>query len=192
MEGYITTAVAKALKAWEPLKGANVFVVNAIEGDSVVVNTTPPAVAVHVRENNDLPSSQIGGQIRQRFDLALFCILPLTNYTFSPDSGLQAKMLDITDEVLRCMEMFRLHPGDTQIGHDWNLIYGRTEHDTAYGTGTSGLSIVCRIHKLIYECSVEFDLYNTGGVQPGENVQQIDLDTHYINEEDYAIKQAIP
>ncbi len=178
MVGYVTEAVASALKGWERLKGANVFVVRATEGDSVVVNTTPPAVAIHVKESSDHEPVFIGGDIRQFFELQLYCMLPLNNYTFSDDKGLQAKMLDLSDEVLRCMERSFIKGTDgEQPPHDWNMIYDRTDYERAYGMKGS-LSIVVDIHKICYRGSVEFDPYVPDG-KPEAPVQEIDLTVKY-------------
>lgn len=155
MVGYIQAAVAKALQDWEVLQTANIMPVRANEGNSVVINTPLPAVVVHVLGTDGDGNTFIGGGIRQFFDLELWTLIDVPNYTFSPDKGLQAEKLDVSDDVIRCVE----HPDfmtDVKQVHDLSMQFDRMETETTHGT-KGALSVTIDIHKVIYNCSVEFD-----------------------------------
>lgn len=156
MVGYVQDAVANALSNWETLRAANIMPVRATDGASVVVDTPLPAIAVHINGVDGQGNTYIGGGIRQYFELALYVLLPITNYTFSRDKGAQAAMLDYSDEVIRCMELTELLDG-LKRDHDLNMQFDRMETDTTYGTQGSQ-SVVVDVHKVIYNCDVQFDL----------------------------------
>jgi len=179
MVGYIQEAVALAIRDWLPLKNANVMPVRANEGDSVVVNTPLPAVVLHVVGTEGDGGIFIGGQIRQSFDLELWVLLDVPNYTFSKDKGLQAAKLDISDEVIRCVE----HPNfllDVKQEHDLNMQFNRMETDTTYGSRES-LNVTVDIHKIIYSCSVDFDLKNEEYLRYAL-LKRIEVDNDGINQ----------
>lgn len=172
MVGYIQDAVAKALSDWTTLKTANVVPVRANEGGSVVINTPLPAVIVHVVGTDGEGNTFIGGGIRQYFDLELWVLIDIPNYSFSPDKGLQAAKLDLSDDVIRCVEHPDFLSNEKQV-HDLNMQFDRMETETTYGTKGS-LNITVDVHKVIYNCSVIFDPKATDYDQTA-NLDQIDL-----------------
>lgn len=155
MVGYVSSEVAKALKEWQPLKDANVYPTRAAEGATVVIDTPLPCIVVHVYGNDGEGNTYIGGGIRQYFELSLLVLTPLTNYTFSPDGGLQANTLDLSDEVIRCMENTELLNYLKQT-HDFNAQFDRFESDTTYATNGAN-SVTVDVHRVVYKCDVEFD-----------------------------------
>lgn len=164
MEGYVQDAVANALKKWEPLKSAFCAPVRQTDGTSVVINTDLPAIIVEINGIDGEGNTYLGGGIRQYFELILHYITPVVNYSFTRDGGSQAKALDLSDEVIRCME---LSPelDDVKRTHDLNMQYDREETDTTYGSkANSGQTLVVNVHRIVYKCDVEFDprdkLYN--------------------------------
>jgi hypothetical protein len=158
MIGYVSDAVANALKGWDTLKDANVMPVFSTDGTTVVVNTPLPAVAIHVIGDDGEGNTYFGGGIRQYFELTLYVLLPLTNYTFSRDGGTQSKMLDISDDVIRCMEQSKEFDAIKQ-GHDFNIQFDRMDTERTYGSQGS-LSVVVDVHKVVYKGSVAFDPKN--------------------------------
>lgn len=162
MVGYVQDAVANALKKWEPLTQAFVSVVRATDGASVVINTDLPAIFVHVLGEDSHGNTYLGGGIRQYFELTLHYVAEIYNYTFSPDAGLQAKALDLSDEIIRCIELTS-ELDEVKHKHDLNLQFDRMETETAYATkiGT-GNSVTVDVHKVIYKGDVEFDLNDEG------------------------------
>lgn len=159
MVGYISQAVANALKAWEPLSSANVIPVRATDGDSVVVNTPLPAVAIHVlgeAGSDNEGGTAFGGSIRQYFELSLYMMNTLVNYTFSDDGGAQTVLLDMADEIIRCMELSDKLTGIRQ-NHDFNVQFDRMESDTTYGSGQT-LQVPVDVQKVVYRGSVKFNL----------------------------------
>lgn len=179
MVGYIQAAVAEAIKNWATLKDAKVMPVRAVDGDSVVVNTPLPAIAIHVRGNEGEGGIFIGGDIRQYFTLELWTLIDVPNYTFSSDNNLQANKLDISDDVIRCVE----HPDFLQTvkeDHDLNMVFEKMETETTYGT-SNAITVTIDVHKVVYECSVKFDLkaedYNQFAI-----LERIEVDNNGINE----------
>jgi len=156
MIGYVSDGVAKALRSWDALREANIIPVRATDGNSAIVNTPLPAVAIHVIGEEGADGSVfLGGGIRQYFELSLYVLLPLANFTFTPDGGAQTEMLDISDEVLRCIETTEALD-DLKQRHDLNMQYDRMETDTTYGT-QGATSVTVDVHKIIYKASVHFD-----------------------------------
>lgn len=156
MVGYVTDAVAKALRAWQPLKDMNIIPVFATGGTALVENTPIPCVAIHVFGDEGRGNTYIGGGIRQFFDLSLFTIIPIHNYTFSPDGGKQAEMLDISDEVIRCIELTNLLD-DVKQAHDLNLQFDRMETEQTYAH-KGAESITVDVHKVVYRGDVQFNM----------------------------------
>lgn len=180
MIGYVTDAIANALKTWKPLQEANVIPIRATDGMSAVVNTPLPAVAVHISGDTGEGNTFIGGGIRQYFEIALYVLLPVVNYTFSPDRGTQANVLDLSDEVIRCMERTSAF-SDIQKRHDFNIQYDRTELDETYGTQGAN-SVVVDIHKIIYKGSVAFDPYNDKEERPTDvELKQVNIEKENEN-----------
>lgn len=179
MVGYIQEAVAKALQNWEPLKNANVMPVRANEGDSVVVNTPLPAVVVHVVGTDGDGNTFIGGGIRQFFDLELWTLIDVPNFTFSKDKGLQAAKLDVSDDVIRCAEHPDFMSNEKQV-HDLSMQFDRMETETTYGTKGS-LNITVDVHKVVYNCSVDFDVQDEDYNKYVE-LLRIEIDNNGINE----------
>lgn len=155
MVGYISDALATALSGWPELKQANIMPVRATDGANVVVNTTLPAIAVQVNGVDGEGNTYLGGGIRQYFEIVLHVILPVTNYTFSRDKGAQANTLDISDDVIRCMERTTLLD-EVKQKHDLNMQFDRMETDTTYGT--KGATNICvDVHRVIYKADVQFN-----------------------------------
>jgi hypothetical protein len=179
MVGYVQDAVANALSNWDALKAANIMPVRATDGASVVVNTPLPAIAVHINGTDGQGNTYFGGGIRQYFELTLHVLLPVTNYTFSKDKGLQAAMLDLSDDVIRCMEQTRLLD-ELKSKHDFNMQFDRMETDTTYGTQGS-LSVAVDVHKVIYNCDVEFDPKDEAFKRYAE-LKKVIMDNNGINE----------
>ena len=178
MVGYIQDAVADAIRNWTALKNANVMPVRANEGGSVVVNTALPAVIIHVVGTDGDGNTFIGGGIRQFFDLELWVLIDIPNYTFSKDNGLQAAKLDISDDVIRCVE----HPdflSDIKSTHDLNMQFDRMETETTYGTKQS-LTVTIDVHKVIYNCSVNFDLQDEAYNRYAD-LLRIEIDNNGVN-----------
>lgn len=179
MVGYIQDAVAKAIQNWPTLKTANVMPVRANEGNSVVINTPLPAVIIHVVGTEGDGNTFIGGGIRQFFDLELWTLIDVPNYSFSQDRGLQAAKLDISDDVIRCAE----HPdflAAEKSAHDLNMMFDRMETETTYGT-KGALNVTIDIHKVIYTCSVNFDLKDAAYNQYVE-LLRMEVDNNGVNQ----------
>lgn len=157
MVGYVINAVAKALKFWPALKDADLIPVMATDGSSVVVNTPLPAIAIHVLGEDGEGNVFLGGGIRQYFELQLYCLFPITNYTFSPDGGAQSRLLDLSDEVIRCIERSNVLD-EVKVQHDLNLQFDRMETDSTYAT-SGATSVTIDVHRVIYKGSVRFDPY---------------------------------
>lgn len=157
MIGYVSNAVANALKNWQALRDADIRPVRATEGDSVVVDIALPAVVIHVRGDEGEGNTFFGGGIRQYFELEMQALFPVTNFTFSPDKGKQAEILDLSDEVIRCIER-TTELDEAKRLHDLNLQFDRMETDTAYGTN-GAMSVTVDVHKIIYKGSVEFNVF---------------------------------
>lgn len=166
MVGYVSDAVASALKAWPTLKQANVLPVRATEGQSVVINTPLPAIIINVAgDDNDGESDLFfGGGIRQHFELRLLVVLPVTNYSFSFDKGSQAEVLDLSDDVIRCMERTTMLD-DLRTKRDFSIQYSHTSTETTYATRGAN-SVTVEVHRIIYKGSVEFDPYNDKELRP--------------------------
>lgn len=156
MVGYIGEAVAEALRTWPALKNANVLPIRATDGTTVVVNTPSlPAVAIHVLGDDGEGNTFIGGGIRLYFMLCVYAMVPLTNYTFSPDGGKQSALLDLPEEIIRCLES-----PDSLVTlkqtFDCNLQFDRLDTDTTYAT-KDAMSITVSVQKIVYKGSVKFD-----------------------------------
>ena len=147
MVGYLGAAVAAALRQWPALKQANIFPTRAAEGTTVVVDTPLPAIVIHVIGTDD-PEDEggiaFGGGIRFYFNLFMYVLLPVTNVSYSPDGGKQADLLDMSEEVVRCIEQ-------TDV-----LNEVKQQHDTTYGT-RGAESVLVDVHKVSYKGSVSFD-----------------------------------
>lgn len=168
MVGYVTDAIANALKNWQPLKEANIIPLRGADGDSVVIDTPLPAIVIHVVADDSEGNTFIGGGIRHYFRLELHCLLPVINYTFSLDGGKQAAMLDLSDEVIRCVERTELLDS-IKNRHDFNVQFDRMETTTTYGANGAN-TVVVDVHKVVYRGSVEFDLYNDKASRPESDV----------------------
>lgn len=155
MVGYVSEAVAKALKNWKPLADAGIIPIRATGGTTVLENIPLPSIGLHVIGDDGEGNTFFGGGIRQYFELILYVLLPITNYTFSPDDGAQAEQLDISDDVIRCMEQSKDLDYIKQR-HDFNIQYDRMDTDQTYGT-QGAMSVVVDVHKIVYKGSVEFD-----------------------------------
>lgn len=188
MVGFIEQSVVKALRAWEPLNRANVMTVRANDGMTTVVNTPLPAIAVHVLGAHGDRSVSIGGAIRQHFELELHYICVPENYSFSPDGGIQRDLLDLSDEILRCMELTR-EMDDVKREHDLNMMFDRIETEQTFGTRGS-LSITADVHKIVYNCDIEFDL-GAASYNKYVELMRVDMDATDF-QESYHEKTSIP
>lgn len=178
MVGYIQDAVAKALSDWATLKTANVMPVRANEGNSVVINTPLPAVIIHIVGTDGDGNTFIGGGIRQYFDLELWTLIDVPNYSFSPDRGLQATKLDVSDDVIRCVEHPNFLSNIKQV-HDLNMQFDRMETETTYGTKGS-INVTVDIHKVIYNCSVYFNPLDAE-YNAWVELERIEIDNNGVN-----------
>lgn len=178
MVGYISDAVAKALKNWDALREADIIPVRSTEGDSIVVDTPLPAVVIHVRGDEGEGNTFFGGGIRQYFELELQALLPITNFTFSADGGKQGKMLDISDEVIRCIERTTLLD-EVKANHDLNLQFDSMETETAYGT-SGAMTVTIDVHKIVYKGSVEFDLYGKTKPTIDAELETVNIETENV------------
>lgn len=158
MVGYLGDAIAAALKQWPALKQANIFPFRATGGTTVLQDVPIPAIAIHVIGTDDAEAeggTAFGGGIRFYFDLLMYCLLPITNDSYSPDGGRQAELLDISEEVVRCIEQTTVLDTVKQQ-HDLNLQFNSLATDTTYGTN-GAVSVVIDVHKVSYKGSVSFD-----------------------------------
>lgn len=155
MVGYVQDAIATALRKWDKLRLANVIPVRSVDGESVVVNTPLPAVAIHINGTEGRGNTYFGGGIRLFFDLELLVLLDVPDYTLQKQGGTQSQQLDLSEEVIRCMELSPELDGIKQL-HDFNMQFDRLETDTTYGTKGS-LSFTIDVHKVVYTCDVAFD-----------------------------------
>ena len=179
MVGYVTDAIVKALRGWDKLNAANVMTVRAVDGSSVVVNTTLPAIVIHINGTDGRGNTYFGGGIRQFFDLELWMIMDVPNYTFSPDKGMQSAQLDLSDEIIRCMEQSPLLD-EVKQKHDLNMQFDRMETDTTYGTKGS-LTVTVDVHKVVYACDVQFDPKEESFKHYVE-LKKVIIDNNHINE----------
>lgn len=158
MVGYLGAAVAAALRQWPALKQANIFPTRAAEGTTVVVDTPLPAIVIHVIGTDD-PEDEggisFGGGIRFYFNLFMYVLLPVTNYSYSPDGGKQAELLDLSEDVVRCIEQTDVLD-EVKRQHDLNLQFVNMPTDTTYGT-RGAESVLVDVHKVSYKGSVSFD-----------------------------------
>lgn len=155
MVGYVTEAVAKALNEWDALKVENIITVRATAGQSVVVDTPLPAIALQLVGVEGEGNTFLGGGIRQYFELYIAMLIPVTNYTFSPDNGEQAEQLDLSDEIIRCIELTTLLD-EVKQKHDLNLQFDRMQTDTTFATAGT-YQMPCDVHTIVYNGSVHFD-----------------------------------
>lgn len=177
MVGYVSEAVATALKKWETLRKYNVIPVRATEGDSVVVNTPLPAIAIHIIGDEGEGNTFFGGGIRQYFEIQLYCMIPAPNYSFTFDKGAQASMLDLSDDVIRCMER-STEFDKIKVKHDFNIQFDSMETDTAYASQGAN-TVTVEVHRIIYKGSVEFDPYNDKETRPTTDVtlEKVEIET---------------
>lgn len=154
MVGYVSFAVANALRKWQPLTKKGMIPVFATDGTGVVVDTPIPAIALYVQGEDGNRNTYLGGGIRFYFELQLHCIIPLTNYTFSEDNNLQAEMLDMSEEVVRCMELSE-ELQNVKVEHDLSLQFDRLDTYQTYAT-RNAISVAVDVHKVVYKGSVEF------------------------------------
>ncbi len=164
MVGYISEGVAKAIRSWDRLRSLSIVPVRATDGTSAVVNTPLPAVAIHVLGEDGEGNTFLGGEIRQYFELSLYCMIPITDYSFSTEKGTQTELLDASDEIIRCMERTR-ELDALKIEHDFNMQFDRMDSDTTYATQGVN-SITVDVHKIVYKCSVRFNPYGSGEQEP--------------------------
>lgn len=157
MVGYVSQAIANALKKWQPLAMTNIIPVRATDGTTVVVNTPLPAIAVHVVGDDGEGNTFFGGGIRQYFEICLYYLLPVTNYTFSADGGAQSELLDLSDEIIRCMEQTS-ELDEIKVEHDFNIQFDRMDTETTYATQGVN-SVTVDVHKVVYKGSVAFDKF---------------------------------
>lgn len=187
MEGYVQDAVSTALKNWPALKEAFCQPVRQTgSSSSVVVNTELPAIIVEINGIEGEGNTYLGGGIRQYFELTLHYIADVINYTFSPDKGTQSKRLDLSDEVIRCMELSEDLLTIKQQ-HDFNMQFDRMETETTYGSKTStGQTYVVNVHRIVYKCDVEFDPHDEA------YNRYVTLKKVIIEEQSTGIKTIIP
>lgn len=160
MVGYVSFGIANAIRKWDKLQDANVIPVFAVDGETAVVNTSLPAIAIHVYGTDGNGNVFIGNGIRFYFELNLHYVSPIINYTFSKDNDTQMKMLDLSEEVIRCVEQ-STELNDLKVKHDMVLQFDRMETYQTYTTGNSN-SILVDVHRIIYTGSVEFVPYPDG------------------------------
>lgn len=178
MVGYISEIIAKALREWPKLKRLGVLPVRATEGDSVVVNTPLPAIAVHVFGEDSHGNTYIGGGIRLYFELSLYVMIPLTDISFSSENGKQTELLDLSEEVIRCIERSDVLY-ETKVKHDLNLQFDRMETNSTYAF-RNDTSIAIDVHRVTFKGDVEFipDLLDDGGGVP---LKRVEIDNNGIN-----------
>ena len=69
MVGYVSFAVANALRKWQPLTKKGMIPVFATDGTGVVVDTPIPAIALYVQGEDGNRNTYLGGGIRFYFEL---------------------------------------------------------------------------------------------------------------------------
>lgn len=178
MVGYVQESIAYALKRWDALKDANVMPVRSVDGASVVVNTPLPCIVIHINGTEGEGNTYFGGGIRQYFDLELWYICDVPNYTFSKDDFIQAKKLDLSDDIIRCMELTK-DLDELKVRHDFNWQFDRMETESTYGTKGS-LAVTVDVHKIIYKCDVEFDLKDEA-YNRYVTLKRVEIDNNGIN-----------
>lgn len=178
MVGYISFAVANALRNWQPLKKVNMLPVFATDGVNVVVDTPIPAVAIHVSGDDGYGNTYFGGGIRFYFELQLHVILPINNYTFSKDGGAQSDLLDSSEEVVRCVERSELL-GTIKQKHDFNIQFDRMDTYQTYATQGAN-SVAVDIHKVVYKGSVEF-VPNPDEDPDYVELKRVEIDNNGVN-----------
>ena len=85
----------------------------------------------------------------------MYVLLPVTNYSYSPDGGKQAELLDLSEDVVRCIEQTDVLD-EVKRQHDLNLQFVNMPTDTTYGT-RGAESVLVDVHKVSYKGSVSFD-----------------------------------
>lgn len=177
MVGYVSEAVAKALREWKPLKDAKIFPVRA-PGNGMLIDTPIPTIAIEINSIDGEGNVYLSGGIRQYFELVLHVVMPINNYSFTPDNNAQADMLDVSDEVIVCMENTHVMD-DVKVKHDLDMQFDREDTETTYGT-QGAVSVAVEVHRIIYNCSVEFnskrDEYNKYGV-----LERVEIDNNGVN-----------
>lgn len=160
MVGYISEAVANALREWPELKAANIFPVRATDDGFAIVDTpTLPAIAVYIRGKEGKDAPALGGLIRLYFDLELHYICGIPNKFFTQDGGAQAKELDRSEEVIRCMERTQLLlPVAQEHGFQYQFNSLVTEPNTVT---KAGVAYTVEVHKVTYDCHVLLKYYDT-------------------------------
>lgn len=162
MVGYVTDAVVDSLRKWTKLTKEYIFPVYATDGVTEVTDTPIPCVAIHVNGDTGHDNTYIGGGVRLYFELQLLYIVPIMNTNFTPDNGKQSERLEISEEIINCMEQVtRLEKqpdlmSQVCIEHDLNLQFSRLETQTTYARkGTE--SVLCQVHSIVYKGDVRFD-----------------------------------
>lgn len=178
MVGYVSFAVANALRNWQPLTTKGLIPVFATDSTGVVVDTPIPAIALHISGEDGYGNTFLGGGIRFYFELQLHCIIPLTNYTFSADNNTQSDMLDISEEIVTCMEHSE-DLNDVKVKHDLNLQFDRMETYQTYATNNA-ISVAVDVHKIVYKGSVEFKP-NFSGDKYLYELKRVEIDNNKIN-----------
>lgn len=175
MVGYVQTAVADAIRNWLPLKEKGVSPILAVQGENIVTDTQLPAILVHVFGTDGQGNTYIGGEIRLYFELSLHMVTQITNSSFTPDKGLQAKAFDLSEEVIRCIERSdKLQ--NVRLEHDMSLQFDRMTTYSTYAYGKTN-SVPVDVHQIVYNGSVEFKVGDTNGYP----LEVVDINNNDIN-----------
>lgn len=103
MYGEVIDAVIGELRKSRRLASAKLSMVAISTDETQTVNTPLPAVAVGFEESMGADVF-IGGAIRDRLNLRLCVMVDLTNFSWSPDSNEQARLLSLGHLVRREFE----------------------------------------------------------------------------------------
>ena len=87
-------------------------------------------------------------------------------------------MLDISDEVIRCIERTTLLD-EVKANHDLNLQFDSMETETVYGT-SGAMTVTVDVHKIVYKGSVEFDLYGKTKPIIDAELETVNIETENV------------
>ena len=153
MFGSIVKGFADCLRAAESTRKYNVSIVaDANSASDGIVNTTLPAVAVHIA-NSETANVYIGGMIEDRCSVVLSVMIDFDNPTLSKDNNFQVNMMNLAYELRNHIELSKrgAYFQDLNLGYSFFPLYkGFRTYITQAETKEAAKSIT--VYELRYEC----------------------------------------